>query len=55
MLKTGIIKPMKLGHSMLLFLLPGVYVVFAFYVLFPYLLSLGMPEEFAYGTQMSFS
>lgn len=50
--KTGIIKPMKLGHSILLFLLPGAYGVFAFYVLFPYLTRLGMPEEFAYGTQM---
>ena len=52
MLKTGIITPMKLGHSMLLFLIPGLYGVFAFYVLFPYLIRLGMPEEFAYGTQM---
>jgi membrane protease YdiL (CAAX protease family) len=52
MLKTGIIKPMKFRHSMLLFLIPGLYGVFGFYVLYPYLLRLGMPEEFAYGTQM---
>jgi membrane protease YdiL (CAAX protease family) len=52
MIKTGIIKPMKFGNSMLLFFIPGLYGVFAFYVLYPYLLRLGMPEEFAYGTQM---
>ena len=52
MLQPGIIKPMKFGHSILLFLIPGLYGVFAFYVLFPFLIHLGMPEEFAYGTQM---
>ena len=52
MLKTGIIKPLKFTHSMLLFFIPGLYGVFAFYVLFPFLVHLGMPEEFAYGTQM---
>lgn len=52
MIKTGIIKPLKFWHSMLLFLLPGLYGVFAFYVIYPYLLRLGMPEEFAYSTQM---
>jgi membrane protease YdiL (CAAX protease family) len=52
MLKTGIIKPLKFWHAILLFLLPGLYGVFAFYVLYPYLLRLGMQAEFAYGTQM---
>jgi membrane protease YdiL (CAAX protease family) len=49
---SGIIKPMKLWQSLLFFLLPGLYGAFAFYVLFPVLVRLGMPEEFAYGTQM---
>ena len=52
MLKSGIIKPMKFGHSMLLFLLPGLYAVFAFYVFMPFLIRLGLSAEIAYGTQM---
>jgi hypothetical protein len=52
LVKTGLIKPIKLRDSILLFLIPGLYGVFAFYVLFPFLLRFGMPEEFAYGTQM---
>lgn len=52
MLKTGITKPIRLGHSMLLFLLPGLYGVFSFYVLMPYLIRLGFSAEIAYGTQM---
>jgi hypothetical protein len=43
---------MKLWQSLLFFLLPGLYGVFTFYVLFPLLVQFGMPEEFAYGTQM---
>ncbi len=50
--RTAIIKPMKLWQSLLFFLLPGLYGVFAFYILFPFLVRLGMAEEFAYGTQM---
>jgi membrane protease YdiL (CAAX protease family) len=50
--KNGVLKPMKLWQSLLFFLLPGLYGVFAFYVLFPLLVQFGMPEEFAYGTQM---
>lgn len=49
---NGIVKPMKLWQSLLVFLLPGLYGVFAFYVLFPLLTQLGMAEEYAYGTQM---
>ncbi|HEY71602.1 MAG TPA: CPBP family intramembrane metalloprotease [Anaerolineae bacterium] len=49
---NGVVKPMKLWQSLLFFLLPGLYGVFAFYVLFPILVRWGMPEEFAYGTQM---
>jgi membrane protease YdiL (CAAX protease family) len=49
---NGVVKPMKLWQSLLFFLLPGLYGVFAFYVLFPILVRLGMAEEFAYGTQM---
>lgn len=50
--KNDVIKPMKLWQSLLFFLLPGLYGVFAFCVLFPVLMRFGMPEEFAYGTQM---
>lgn len=46
------IKPIRIWHSLVLFLGPGLYGVFAFYVLFPILVQRGMPEEFAYGTQM---
>jgi membrane protease YdiL (CAAX protease family) len=52
MKKYGVVKPMKLWQSLLFFLMPGLYGVFAFYVLFPLLVQFGMPEEFAYGTQM---
>ena len=50
--KNGIVEPMKLWQSLLLFLIPGLYGVFAFFVLFPLLMQFGMPEEIAYGTQM---
>ena len=50
--KTGIVKPMKLWQSLFYFLIPGLYGVFAFYVLYPFLVRLGMSEELAYGTQM---
>jgi len=50
--KNGVVRPMKLWQSVLFFLLPGLYGVFAFYVLFPMLVRFRMPEEFAYGTQM---
>ena len=50
--KNGIVEPMKLWQSLLLFLIPGLYGVFAFFVLFPLLMRFGMPEEIAYGTQM---
>ncbi len=49
---NGVVKPMKLWQSLLFFLLPGLYGVFAFYVLLPMLMRWGMAEEFAYGTQM---
>jgi membrane protease YdiL (CAAX protease family) len=50
--KNSVVKPMKLWQSLLLFLLPGLFGVLAFYVLFPTLMRLGMPGEFAYGAQM---
>jgi membrane protease YdiL (CAAX protease family)/ribosomal protein S18 acetylase RimI-like enzyme len=50
--ENGIVRPIKLWQSLLFFLIPGLYGVFAFYVLFPLLVRFGMPEEFAYGTQM---
>lgn len=50
--KNGVIKPMKFWQSLFFFLIPGLYGVFAFYVLFPLLIRFGMPEEFALGTQM---
>lgn len=50
--KNGVIKPMRLYQSLLFFLLPGLYGIFAFYVLFPILVRFGISEEFASGTQM---
>ena len=50
--KNGVLKPMILWQSLLFFLIPGLYGVFAYYVLFPLLVQFGMPVEFAYGTQM---
>ena len=50
--RNGVLKPMKLWQSLLFFLMPGLYGEFAFYVLIPLLVQLGIPEEFAYGTQM---
>ena len=52
MLITGVTKPLNLGHSILLFLLPGLYGVIAFYVVMPFLIRLGLSAEIAYGTQM---
>jgi membrane protease YdiL (CAAX protease family) len=49
---NGVVKPMKLWQSLLFFLVPGLYGVFAFYVLFPLLVQLGIPEEIAFHTQM---
>jgi len=50
--KPGVIKPMRFWQSLLFFFIPGLYGVFAFYVLFPLLIRFGMTGEFAYGTQM---
>ncbi len=48
--KTGVVKPMKFWQSVLFFLLPGLYAVFAMYALFPALVRLGISEESAYNT-----
>lgn len=50
--ENDVVKPLRLWQSLVFFLVPGLYGVFAFYVLFPVLVRVGMPEEFAYGTQM---
>ena len=48
--KTGVVKPMKLWQSVLFFIIPGLYAVFAMYALFPALVRLGISEESAYNT-----
>ena len=48
--KPGVIRPMSFWQSLLFFLIPGLYALFALYVLFPSLVRLGMSEENAYNT-----
>ena len=48
--KQGIIKPMRLWQSVLFFIIPGLYGVFAHYVVFPTIVRLGISEENAYNT-----
>jgi membrane protease YdiL (CAAX protease family) len=43
-----VVKPMTLSQSLLFFLIPGLYGVFAQYVLHPNLVQLGLSEESAY-------
>ena len=50
MSSTGNVRPMRLWQSVLLFGLPALYGVFANYVLFPSLVSLGFSQENAYHT-----
>jgi membrane protease YdiL (CAAX protease family) len=50
MVKEGVIKPMKIWQSVLFFLIPGLYAVFAMYVLFPALVRFGISEENAYNS-----
>jgi membrane protease YdiL (CAAX protease family) len=44
------VNPLKLWQSVLFFMGPGLYGVFAFYVLFPYLTNMGLSQENAYNT-----
>jgi membrane protease YdiL (CAAX protease family) len=44
------VRPIPLWQSVLLFLLPGLYGIFAQYSLFPLLTRIGMSEEYAYNT-----
>ena len=46
--QTGKISPLKLWQSMLFFLLPGLYGLFALTFLFPSLVRFGISEENAY-------
>jgi len=48
--KQGVIRPMRFWQSLLFFLLPGLYAVFAQYVLFPAFVRGGISEENAYNT-----
>lgn len=44
------IRPMRLWQSLLFFMIPGLYGLFAQYVLSPFIVRLGMSEENAYNT-----
>lgn len=46
----GVVKPMRFSQSLLLFLIPGLYGVFAQYVLLRYAARLGISDENAYNT-----
>jgi membrane protease YdiL (CAAX protease family) len=50
MKKQGVVRPMRFWQSLLFFLVPGLYAVFAQYVIFPSLVRLGISEENAYNT-----
>ena len=50
MQEKGVIRPMRFRQSLLFFLVPGLYAVFAQYVIFPSLVQLGISEENAYNT-----
>lgn len=50
MKKQGVVRPMRFWQSLLFFLVPGLYAVFAQYVIFPSLVGLGISEENAYNT-----
>ncbi|GAF89108.1 unnamed protein product, partial [marine sediment metagenome] len=50
MKKLGIVRPMRFWQSLLFFLVPGLYAVFAQYVIFPSIVRLGISEENAYNT-----
>jgi membrane protease YdiL (CAAX protease family) len=47
---NGSVKPLKLWQSILFFLGPALYGVFAYYLLFPSLTQLGVSQENAYNT-----
>ncbi|HEY47893.1 MAG TPA: CPBP family intramembrane metalloprotease [Anaerolineae bacterium] len=48
MKQQGVAKPMRLWQSFLFFMIPGLYGLFAQYVLMPSIVQLGMSEEYAY-------
>jgi membrane protease YdiL (CAAX protease family) len=50
MKKQAVVKPMRFRQSLLFFLVPGMYAVFAQYVIFPSLVRFGISEENAYNT-----
>ena len=48
--KQGVVKPMRLGQSLLFFLIPGLIGALAQYALLPAMVRLGLSEENAYNT-----
>ena len=46
----NIVKPLKLWHSVLLFMIPALFGIFAQYVLWPYLVQAGLSQENAYNS-----
>lgn len=50
MKNQGLIRSMRFWQSLIFFMLPGMYAVFAQYVIFPMLVRLGISEENAYNT-----
>lgn len=50
MKKHGNVKPMRFWQSLLFFMIPGLYGLFAQYVLFPVMVRRGISDEIAYNT-----
>ena len=48
--EQGVIRPMRFWQSVLFFMIPGLYGAFAYYVIFPFIVRLGISEENAYNT-----
>lgn len=48
----GVVKPMRLWQSLLFFLIPGLYAIFAQYILLPAIVRLGVSIENAYNTAL---
>jgi membrane protease YdiL (CAAX protease family) len=50
--ETRVVRPMRFWQSLLFFLVPGLCALLSHYVFFPYLVQLGVSEEYAYNTSL---
>jgi membrane protease YdiL (CAAX protease family) len=48
----NVVRPLKLWHSVLLFMIPALFGLFAQYVLWPYLVQAGLSQENAYNSAL---